>query len=232
MECPQCGYLMNEQATACPRCAAAAQALGSPYQPVIAEPRTSGLAIASFVTGLLGCCGITALAGLVLGIISLVQIANERARLKGSAFAIAGISLSILSLLCLVFFGIKAVKVMHTPQGKKSMQVAVTQRIQLGVDRFHHDTGVYPITLVDLTAHNEAPLATTIKRGTYHGPYVLPDYFFGNIGDTDLPANPLAKENDPIVEHHWSYNIKTGHVTPAVQQKSWLPLPDQPTVDD
>jgi hypothetical protein len=56
--------------------------------------KTSGLAIASLVLGLLGCFGITAIAGLVCGIIALTQISRSQRRLGGNGLAIAGVALS------------------------------------------------------------------------------------------------------------------------------------------
>ena len=55
------------------------------------QDKTNGMAIAAFVTGLLGCCGVV---GAVLGVISLRQI-GERGG-KGRGLAIAGIVLSAL----------------------------------------------------------------------------------------------------------------------------------------
>jgi hypothetical protein len=45
--------------------------------------KTSGLAITSLVLGILGLCGITALVGLILGVISLVKINRSGGRLSG-----------------------------------------------------------------------------------------------------------------------------------------------------
>lgn len=56
--------------------------------------RTSGMAIASLVLGVLGFCGVTALAGLILGIASLVKINRSQGRLSGNGLAIAGICVS------------------------------------------------------------------------------------------------------------------------------------------
>ncbi|HEU5032495.1 MAG TPA: DUF4190 domain-containing protein [Spirillospora sp.] len=55
------------------------------------QDKTNGMAIAAFVTGLLGCCGVV---GAVLGFISLRQIADRGG--KGRGLAIAGIVLSAL----------------------------------------------------------------------------------------------------------------------------------------
>lgn len=64
-----------------------------------AEAKTSGMAITSLVMGILGLCGITAVMGLILGIVSLVRINRSGGRLSGRGLAIAGISLSGLFLL-------------------------------------------------------------------------------------------------------------------------------------
>ena len=58
------------------------------------EARTSGLAISSLVLGILGFCGITAVIGIILGIVAQVKISRSGGRLKGRGFAIAGICVS------------------------------------------------------------------------------------------------------------------------------------------
>src|SRR3954463_9869978 len=59
-----------------------------------AQPETSGLAITSLIMGILGFCGITALLGIIFGIISLRQIRKSNGRLKGEGLAIAGLVVS------------------------------------------------------------------------------------------------------------------------------------------
>jgi prepilin-type processing-associated H-X9-DG protein len=58
--------------------------------------KTSGLAVASLVLGILG---ITALIGLVLGIIALVKVKRSQGTLSGSGIALAGIIVSAIFLL-------------------------------------------------------------------------------------------------------------------------------------
>jgi hypothetical protein len=69
-----------------------------------AEAKTSGMAIASLILGILGICGITALVGLILGIISLGKINRSSGRLSGQGLAIAGICVSGLMLLLSIPF--------------------------------------------------------------------------------------------------------------------------------
>jgi peptidyl-prolyl cis-trans isomerase B (cyclophilin B) len=58
--------------------------------------RTSGLAVASLILGILGLCtsGLTALAGLILGICALSAISKSGGRLKGQGLALAGTIIS------------------------------------------------------------------------------------------------------------------------------------------
>ncbi len=66
-----------------------------PLQAVVARP-TSGLAVASLVLGVLGLFtfGLTAVVGLVLGIVALVKINKSQGRLGGFGLAVAGMVVS------------------------------------------------------------------------------------------------------------------------------------------
>jgi hypothetical protein len=74
---------------------------GPGYGPPYGNDRTNGLAVAAFVTGLLGCFGIL---GIILGAISLGQIGRNGGR--GRGFAVAGIVLSCLWILTSVTIGV------------------------------------------------------------------------------------------------------------------------------
>ena len=71
---------------------AATSAIGT----VSGTAKTSGLAVASLVLGILGMFsfGLTAIVGLVLGIIALVQINKSKGQLSGLGLAIAGVVVS------------------------------------------------------------------------------------------------------------------------------------------
>jgi prepilin-type processing-associated H-X9-DG protein len=70
-------------------------------QPSGAPSKTSGLAVASLVLGILGLltCGLTALVGLVLGIVALVRINKSQGQIRGQGLAIAGTVVSAVFLL-------------------------------------------------------------------------------------------------------------------------------------
>jgi hypothetical protein len=77
----------------------------APSAPAAVGPaKTCGMAIASLILGLLGCFGITALIGLILGIMALVKIKNSQGRLSGQGLAIAGVCVSGFMLLMIPFW--------------------------------------------------------------------------------------------------------------------------------
>ena len=80
------------------------------------------MAIASLVLGILGMCGITALVGLILGIVSLVKINKSGGRLSGQGLAIAGICVSGFMLL----FSIPFMAGMTLPALARAKQKAMT----------------------------------------------------------------------------------------------------------
>ncbi len=93
MNCPKCGTENSDDAQVCAKCS---QPLSSvePQPAAAAEPpKTSGMAITSLVLGICGFCAgiLTALPGLILGIISLGKIKKSNGQLKGSGLAIGGI---------------------------------------------------------------------------------------------------------------------------------------------
>ena len=97
-----------------------------------APVKTSGLAVASLILGFLGFCGLTAIVGLILGIVALVQISKSEGRLKGQGLAIAGIIISAVFLLLLPALVLPAVS-----KGKAKVQgiacLSNVQQINLAV---------------------------------------------------------------------------------------------------
>jgi prepilin-type processing-associated H-X9-DG protein len=69
-----------------------------------AAPKTSGLAIASLVCSLLGCTGIGAVAGLILGFVALSQIKKSAGKMTGRGLAIAGVIISAIVIVLGIVF--------------------------------------------------------------------------------------------------------------------------------
>ena len=72
-----------------------------------AQPRTSRMAIASLVCGIVGPCtvGLASVAGIILGIVGLLKIKSNPATMKGHGLAIAGIVVSGVGILILPLLG-------------------------------------------------------------------------------------------------------------------------------
>ncbi|UCC69576.1 MAG: DUF4190 domain-containing protein [Armatimonadota bacterium] len=98
MLCPKCGKEIPESTPYCAYCGEQF-AQSAPPLPPVPRPRTSGLAIASLILGILGGFVVTALLGLIFGIIALVQIGRSQGRLRGQGLAIAGTVISGLGIL-------------------------------------------------------------------------------------------------------------------------------------
>ena len=91
MYCPKCGKENPDNAQLCQFCN---WVMSSVSQPPAADAKTSGLAIAALVLGILSffTLFLTAIPAIICGIIGLVKISNSAGRLKGTGLAIAGIA--------------------------------------------------------------------------------------------------------------------------------------------
>jgi type II secretory pathway pseudopilin PulG len=69
-------------------------------------PKLSGMAVTSLVLGILGMfsCGLTALFGLILGIIAVTKVKNSRGTLTGFGIALAGLVVSAVALMMIPIF--------------------------------------------------------------------------------------------------------------------------------
>ena len=100
MYCSACGVQNSDGATHCVNCGShltEAIPQGIPVEPpVMASPKTSGLAIASLVLGIFSllCFPFAGIAAIICGIIALVKINTHQ--LKGTGFAIAGIVIPVI----------------------------------------------------------------------------------------------------------------------------------------
>ena len=95
MNCPKCGKENPDDANVCSSCSSEIPKIPDGTEKII--PKTSGLAIAAFVLGILSLftCGLTTVPALVLGIISFILIEKSGGRLTGRKLAVFGIVLPI-----------------------------------------------------------------------------------------------------------------------------------------
>jgi len=100
MNCPACGATNQPNAAFCSQCATnlmVPPGMGAPpmpYMPPVMQTRTSGMAIAGFVLAFF--CG---LLGLIFSILGYNECKKSGGGVTGEGLAIAGIIISILSML-------------------------------------------------------------------------------------------------------------------------------------
>lgn len=95
----------------------------------------SGLAIASLIFGVLGFVtfGLTALVGLVLGIVGMVKISSSRGTLKGHGLALAGTIVSGFFLLLLPIFAAMLLPALARAKGRAQSIVCMNNMKQLAL---------------------------------------------------------------------------------------------------
>ena len=102
MYCPKCGNENPDNTQSCNTCGVVFGAAPAADEPI--TPKTSGLAIAAFILGILGffSCALTAIPAIICGIISLIKIEKSGGRITGKGFAIAGIVVPVFSFALMV----------------------------------------------------------------------------------------------------------------------------------
>jgi prepilin-type processing-associated H-X9-DG protein len=106
MYCKKCGVENSEEAKVCSSCGFLLRVEQPPKR--VRETRICGLAVASFVLGVLAIftLGLTAIPSVITGIVSLVKIEKSGGKLRGKEFAVAGIVVPVLALIPLLGYSI------------------------------------------------------------------------------------------------------------------------------
>jgi type II secretory pathway pseudopilin PulG len=110
--------------------------------------KTSGLAIASLLLGILGMftCGISALIGLILGIIAMTKVKQSRGALGGGGIALAGIIVSAIFVFMIPIFAALLLPALAQAKQKAQAincvnnvkQLSVAMRIYAGDNQNHY----------------------------------------------------------------------------------------------
>lgn len=128
MFCPYCGANNPENAQTCASCGTplVRQPQAPQYRPPTAQVRTSPMAIWSLVLAILGCLTcITAIPGLILGILGYKQANDRPQEFSGKGLAAAGIVVSVIALIFGTIGLISALK--YFPEAKEQAFSMVSQ---------------------------------------------------------------------------------------------------------
>jgi prepilin-type processing-associated H-X9-DG protein len=130
MYCSKCGTQNPDEVRFCGNCGTpfgTAPAAAVPIMPQTSViPKTSGLAIAALVLGILSFfCALTAIPAIICGIISLVKIEKSGGKITGKGLAITGIITPVFS------FALLMVILMPALQRVKEQAMAITCRANL-----------------------------------------------------------------------------------------------------
>jgi len=148
--------------------------------PPVPIVKTSGLAIASLVLGILSffCLGfLTGIPALILGIIALSKIGKSTGTLKGQGIAVAGlctggigmlVGTAMLAAMLLPFVLQKRLVVV-----KEASTVAEIKTLCQALERYNIDNGAYPTTAQGL----QALVARPANCASWRGPYYTGDKF-------------------------------------------------------
>jgi hypothetical protein len=171
---------------------------GSPLPTAAPRPRakTSGMAIASLVLGILGVlsCGVTALVGLILGFIARGKIRKSQGTLRGGGIALAGIIVSAIFVLLLPISAFLASKVLpsvaETKRSGESLVCSINMKqLTTGMRLYAADhNGQFP------------------PAGTWCDALQIPAYTAGLPNIFQCPAGDASKRC------HYAFNAKLGGI--------------------
>jgi hypothetical protein len=154
-----------------------------PPLPETTSPKTSAMAVTSLVLGILGVftCGITALVGLILGIVAIIKVNNSGGKLSGFGLALAGTIVSGIFLFMIPLLVLPAMLLPALAAAKQKAQeincvnnekqLALAIRIYSGDNTNHFPPAVTWCDAVKTYAGNErvfkCPAANAASRCDY-----------------------------------------------------------------
>lgn len=137
MNCPQCGRENPDTSRFCGGCGAPLGSAAPAPATTDVPPRTSGLAIASLVFGILGLICILPLVGsivgLILGILALTSIQRSQGTVGGQTIATAGLVISAIGFVLLPLAGALVLPVMVQARENARQAECMSNLRQLGL---------------------------------------------------------------------------------------------------
>jgi hypothetical protein len=182
---------------------------GNPYAPP--STRTNGQAIASLVLGILGFLTISAIVGIILGIVALVRI--RRVPQKGKGLAIAGIVLSVLWLAGVT--SIVAYDAAHQAHRSGSGQITAPGRLNI----FSLRTG----DCFDNPGSGSFSTVTAIPCGQPHNAQMFAE--FNAVNSSSYPgSSALVKEATNGCNSRVAGSVDKAKITNSMQIRFLYPL--------
>ena len=162
-------------------------------------PRTSGLAIASLVLGILG--PVTSLAGLILGFVALNQINASKGRVQGTGLATAGLWVSGVMLLAGLLIATVAIpSMLIAPALSRAREKARQTSCQVNIKQLSLGLMMYAVDYNDHWAPADRWCDVTYPYVKNQSVYVCPDLpqYRGSYGHNErLSMTPLKSVSSP-----------------------------------
>ncbi len=151
--CPYCAGLIDDNAQTCPLCLRPLPAAATPPVPP-AAPETSGLAIASLISGILFFIFPAAILAIVFGHLSRSEIRRSAGRKTGAGMALAGLILGYGGIAVIPVLIIAAIAIPNLLRSSiaanEAIAVGSLRRINTAVIIYASKYGTYPESLANL----------------------------------------------------------------------------------
>jgi prepilin-type processing-associated H-X9-DG protein len=199
----------------------------SSVPPAVPQTKTSGLAIASLVLGILGVTCllpvIGALLALIFGVIAVIRISNSGGRMRGQGQAIAGLALGGVGLLFIPILAAMLLPALAQAQEKARRVVCISNVKQLGTamgDYAEAHGGRFPSKLEDLKPYVHGDWEK-ISRCPTARDKLVPSYEIVSGSWTNEPDAIVIRENPD------DHRGRGGNVLYADGHVSWVSGPSQ-----
>lgn len=221
MFCRQCGANNLDEAQTCASCGAQMPQPTAPPTPDMGTPapQTSGMAIASLVLGIFGFCTcITAIPGLILGLVSMRKCNERPQEVSGKGLAIAGIVTSCVSIAVMMLFMLPAILFPVFARAREAARKAtcmnnmkqMAQALKMYSDDYD---GTLPSSVLNKTTGDFVGYGTKLcvngqwpPRG---GKDTWPQILYDNMRNKDIMWCPSDKtDHDPASNPEVSYWYK------------------------
>jgi len=167
-----------------------------------ATQKTSGMAITSLVLGILGffTCGITSPIGLILGCLGLRKINRSNAALGGKGIAIAGISISGVTLVMLPLLAALAIPgfVRAKKQSQARRIINDARQMDAAIDQWALENGKK-----DGDTVNTTEASVYLKNGWKATDALGNAYIIGRVGIGQMQISPATKTTLANVGVDW-----------------------------